>query len=577
MLEASHLGFLASSVARRRVSVRFSAASDELAYSDGHAIILPAGGHQEPAEAWWQVVSQGLLLSMGSLDVVAVRRLIGRPRDARRFAFLEVLRGLEARSAELPSAFTRMPAFDNRPAAPSSTSESLLVALRADDLGEVPTFVGTVRPLAVLRESFGLEGGGAPRQEHAADTRRMPEVTELADEEETERSILVRLFASPTGASNPFQGLLNTLLGARGGRASQQQAEGGGGEMPVGRVERAARRGVHAIRAAMHLEASDAEGEARAFRYPEWDEIGHRYRRGWTCVEEVEPWRPDGPSAVQASLTATSRALLRQLSGLGVHHEMHRGQADGIELDIGRMLECAIDLRAGFPPAHQDVYRASRKTRRDLGIVILVDVSGSTEERNAAGESVFQNHLQVACQLGAALHRLGDRVAVYGFQSWGRTQVRLARVKGHGEPWGGHVIARFAQLEAQGYTRTGAAIRHAEHLLRRDMRLPSRLIVLVTDGFPYDQDYEGLYAEGDTRMALTEARTAGTACVCLCIGGGQARDRLAAVFGAANILAVERPDDVGRRIRSTFSGALASVSHRSLSRRRRRAQPRGYS
>jgi nitric oxide reductase activation protein len=103
------------------------------------------------------------------------------------------------------------------------------------------------------------------------------------------------------------------------------------------------------------------------------------------------------------------------------------------------------------------------------------------------------------------------------------------------------------------------------------MRLPSRMIVLITDGFPYDRDYEGSYAMADTRHAIIEARQSGTACVCLTVGGDQLREQITEAFGVGGALAVERADQVGRNLRGVLSAALNSVSQRS----QRRVDPSG--
>ena len=162
--------------------------------------------------------------------------------------------------------------------------------------------------------------------------------------------------------------------------------------------------------------------------------------------------------------------------------------------------------------------------------------------------------------------RLGDRIAAYGFQSWGRRMVHFSRLKGHDEAWSQAVAVRFAHLEPVGYTRTGAAIRHAHRVLRTAVRLPNRLLILITDGFSYDQDYEERYAEADARMALSEASAAGTACVVVCIGGAQTADKLASVFGQSNLLIVDDGRQIQGRIGRVCARALAAVSHRVLRR-----------
>ena len=101
-------------------------------------------------------------------------------------------------------------------------------------------------------------------------------------------------------------------------------------------------------------------------------------------------------------------------------------------------------------------------------------------------------------------------------------------------------------------------------MLRTSVRLPNRLLILITDGFSYDQDYEERYAEADARMALSEASAAGTACVVVCIGGAQTADKLASVFGESNLLIVDDGRQIQGRIGRICARALAAVSHRVL-------------
>ena len=95
------------------------------------------------------------------------------------------------------------------------------------------------------------------------------------------------------------------------------------------------------------------------------------------------------------------------------------------------------------------------------------------------------------------------------------------------------------------------------------MGLPNRLLILITDGIVYDQDYEESYAEGDVRRSLEEVRATGTACICLSVGSGTETNRLARIFSTANILAVDEVEQVTGRIRNVCRHALAAASQRS--------------
>jgi nitric oxide reductase NorD protein len=122
------------------------------------------------------------------------------------------------------------------------------------------------------------------------------------------------------------------------------------------------------------------------------------------------------------------------------------------------------------------------------------------------------------------LHALGDRHAIFGFSGDGREQVDFYVAKTFDEGWGVHAAARLAAMQPKGGTRTGAAVRHALHLLAREPAR-RRILVVLSDGYPQDADYhahrnrpdlpEGhedrAYGLHDTARALQEAERAGVA------------------------------------------------------------------
>ena len=570
-------GFLASAIAGRRVSVHLTSGDEALAYCDGITVLLPRRAAGGDGDAWLEVIAQSLLLAADSLALPVLRRLVGRPQAARRYAYLEVRRAMTNYESRIPHAFSRHPGLNTElksaTALTRSADESASYALEARwPLPDIPAFVGSVRPLVTMRNRISNEGLAAltKKQQQGQFTQDENPPPEQSDDEETETSKLLKLFENPLMGKNPISDMLNKILGMGTSRGNREENpnSGGGSEMPVARIERAWRRGINAVKAVLPFELPDFDisGVSPQFTYPEWDEFKQQYRKDWVYIDEVDPWRMDGPTDLAGVLTPAPREMQRQLSSLGLDYEMHRRQLEGTEFDVGRLIETAIDLRAGHSPSAMDVYRSSKKTRRDLGVMVVVDISGSTEEKNTRGESVFEHHMRAAYHLAQTLDRLGDRVALYGFQSWGRKLVRMVRLKGHEETWSGRVAERFRLLEPLGYTRTGAAIRHADRMLRTSMRLPNRLLILITDGFSYDQDYEEKYAEADARKALAEARAEGTACVCICVGGSVGAVQLTSVFGAANLLMVDDAAQIPKRIRQVCVEALRSVSKRKVKR-----------
>src|SRR3546814_2668310 len=122
----------------------------------------------------------------------------------------------------------------------------------------------------------------------------------------------------------------------------------------------------------------------------------------------------------------------------------------------------------------------------------------------------------------------------------GRERVHMLRMKGFDDRLGGQTRERLALLGPAGFTRIGAAVRHAGQLLKKQSGMPYQLVVLITDGLSYDDGYEGTHGEADTRRSIAELRAHHIACLCISVGSGADDMRLRRVFGEAAFL---RTDD----------------------------------
>jgi nitric oxide reductase NorD protein len=213
------------------------------------------------------------------------------------------------------------------------------------------------------------------------------------------------------------------------------------------------------------------------------------------------------------------------------------------------------------------VYVESRRSRRDLGVLVLLDISGSAAEPSGAGGTVHDHQLSAAASLTAALDQVGDRVALYGFRSQGRTAVHVFPVKRFDEGFSTAAQERLGGLSAGGFTRLGAAIRHGAAILDHGGGTGRRLLVVLSDGFAYDHGYEGAYGEADARRALSEARHRGIGCLCLSIAAATDPDALRRVFGTAAHASLKTESQMAHTIAPLFRAALGTAEYQ-----RRRSQ-----
>jgi nitric oxide reductase activation protein len=153
-------------------------------------------------------------------------------------------------------------------------------------------------------------------------------------------------------------------------------------------------------------------------------------------------------------------------------------------------------------------YEKPHIRHRDLAVLLLLDVSGSTGETlegpPSHAEKVLDVEKQAAVILGQGLWSLGDRFAVCGFSSNGPQRCDFLEFKGFDDDWP-ESIGRILSAWPRSSTRIGPALRHAGWLLSRQPHR-QRLILLVTDGKPQDQGYDPntRYAQHDVRMACEE-------------------------------------------------------------------------
>ena len=216
-----------------------------------------------------------------------------------------------------------------------------------------------------------------------------------------------------------------------------------------------------------------------------------------------------------------------------------RRQLDGDELDLEACIDARADLHAGHPMA-QALYRSQKRTKRDMAILLLIDVSGSTDGWVSSGRRVIDVEREALLLVCIALGAMGERYAVQAFSGHGPQSVSVRTLKRFDEPYGNQIATRIAALEPEQYTRAGAAIRHASATLMREPA-SQRLLLLLSDGKPNDVDvYEGRYGVEDMRRAVIEAKLQGIAPFCLTVDR-HAAGYLPGVFGANQYALLAKP------------------------------------
>ena len=238
--------------------------------------------------------------------------------------------------------------------------------------------------------------------------------------------------------------------------------------------------------------------------YQEWDYSAEHYRPDWVSL--YEHMQPKGNPAQIDKLLAKHSALAKRLKKiidlLKPQNKVRiRYQEEGAELDLDVAIRSLIDFKSGAQPDTR-INMSHRHDGRSVAVSLLLDLSASLGD---VPEGCTQTKLELSQEavslLAWAVDQMGDPLAIGGFHSDTRHNVRYWHFKGYNEPWSDDVKGRLAGMEANYSTRMGAAIRHAGHYLAHQ-QADKKLLLVLTDGEPADID------TSDARMLIEDARMA---------------------------------------------------------------------
>ncbi|MCX2930076.1 hypothetical protein ORI20_07315 [Mycobacterium sp. CVI_P3] len=537
------LSLFASALAGKPVPLEFT--KGPVGGSDGSTIQVPTHLDQDSTDARYLVICQASLQRSGTYRKDVLRKLNwGGSAVAQRYLMLEVLRSCIALEHMLPRSFNAALRDVGAGVRPSvSATESLSRARSTEKLPTAPSWFGELTPGRILSAGNASAAGDSGDKKLAA-SDQLPEPEDEDDDTAAgERSRIMELFSAPM--RSPFGDALQKLLGM-----SRSPSEGtAGDEVPVvgarhGRGNSAKGR---LVPGGGHPRIEMAGELVVGAAYPEWDTHRRAYHEDWTLVGEFDPAPADD---AEPSGAPPNRSLMRAMARLGLAWETHRAEPMGDNLDLSALVDLQTNVAAGHG-GEALVYTASRRTSRRLGVLVLLDATGSTAE-TTDGEVVFAAQRNLAFEVTSALDQLGVRTATYGFYSQGRRNVRFLHAKSFDEPWSAAAQRRLLSIGPSGFTRLGAAVRHATNLVATRAGTDHQLVVVIGDGVVFDHGYEGRYATEDARFAIEEATLRGVA-----IAGLSVRPTPdESVWPPAQHRVVHDADELAPHVRDLFGGAL---------------------
>ncbi|MCH7712325.1 MAG: VWA domain-containing protein [Chloroflexi bacterium] len=295
--------------------------------------------------------------------------------------------------------------------------------------------------------------------------------------------------------------------------------------------------------------------EPQTFAYDEWDFRANDYKPRWCIVKEKTVEEGDASFYTEALKNYASLAnhIRRQFELIMPDNfrKIYR-LTDGEDVELNAAIEAWADMRMKVPPDDK-IYWQRNRTRRDVAVVFLLDMSASTAEAIDEGRQVVddrdapddpveymvwlrrrreglvrRNYKRIidlekesTALLINALEAIGDTYGIYGFSGYGRENVEFYVIKDINENFSEKVKRRIDKITPLHATRMGAAIRHATTKLE-NQDATTKIMFLISDGRPQDRGYsrEGVekeYAVHDTHMALIEAKRKNITPFCLTV------------------------------------------------------------
>jgi nitric oxide reductase NorD protein len=286
--------------------------------------------------------------------------------------------------------------------------------------------------------------------------------------------------------------------------------------------------------------------EEGAFLYKEWDYRRQHYRKNWCAVREmtVKPIYDTFVDDTIHKYKGLIKHLRKTFEALRDEDRMLKRQAQGDGIDIDAWVEAMADAKDGSEMSDR-LFTRMHRTERNIAVVFMVDMSGSTKGWINEAE---RESLVLLCE---SLETLGDRYAIYGFSGMTRKRCELYVIKEFTEPYNEEVKARISGIQPKDYTRMGFAVRHLSKLLN-EIEAKTRILITISDGKPDDYDnYRGEYGVEDTRRALMEARQDGIHSYCITIDK-EAREYLAHMYGAAAYTVIEEVNQLPLKVSNIY-------------------------
>jgi nitric oxide reductase NorD protein len=250
-------------------------------------------------------------------------------------------------------------------------------------------------------------------------------------------------------------------------------------------------------------ESKEVATDSYYIEYDEWDGIKRKYKENFCKLYPTATLSPNQNYYKKTLKTykSTLLGIQKSIATLNNKYTQQRRQIQGEEFDIDAITDLYVDVNSGHTPS-ENIYLSKRKKEKDISILILLDVSLSSDGY-ANDNRIIDVEKQVSILFGEILNEANIDFSINCFYSKTRNHSTYITAKGFDEDWN-KAKFKLGDIEPCGYTRIGVALRHSGELLKK-RKAKNKWLILISDGKPNDYDkYEGSYGINDVKQALRE-------------------------------------------------------------------------
>lgn len=247
----------------------------------------------------------------------------------------------------------------------------------------------------------------------------------------------------------------------------------------------------------------------QAHQYPEWNFRENKYIKSFCSVFPILPVELIESENFKKVVLKKYKSVITEwktkINSIVNTPKWQNRLIEGSELDLDSIIRLKSELN--FFSGRPRIFAEKRKAENDISILILADVSYSTDTW-INGQKVIEVIKDSIAVASFVFEDIFNKVSVAITSSQTRKNIEFRELKKFNETWN-HFFRRSHEIIPYQYTRLGPAIRHAIRVLSTE-KSSKPILILITDGKPTDLDpYEGTYGQQDVRKAIEEAKNKG--------------------------------------------------------------------